>query len=469
MAEWAVHQDFGSSVAVAPREGAGATRQYFHAQRLCASGDVLTKDTWEPLRQHPPKNPDLVRRGQLLAYADSLASGDPSRLTPELRALRARVAVLADAVPDLLQKEMPKLFSRLPEASLWLVSVDEVLISRFALLRAQLALTLTPDMPLAPGSFPGIRLLSGQSLTVGTDFGNVHDPALLVFSPRSMGFSMSWFPHALILFFGQPMELYQRPEESFNALYRTRVLDRAQNWTDSAFLAGLTPAQAEALLPWWVERMNVIYSHALDPTAFADDLRLHNPASQTAWHLTFERMVSDGVLLLGDPNAPDPVRMQLAFDLLDKAENMLTYGRTGKWFEDLLKRSKAVPRLDAAWETLPDDLRERFRQHTKTVYDSMYDDIRQHALQYRLTSNGVRVARSDPASPLPVSMDEYVSRLVRAVRNSAHGLARQLRDQAGLVLATHDGEVPTQLVEVAKLVMFGLIGDADQLCAGTWW
>ena len=255
--------------------------------------------------------------------------------------------------------------------------------------------------------------MSGQSLTVGTDFGNVHDPALLVFSPSSMGFSMNWFPHALVLFFGQPMQLYQRPEESFNALYRTRVLDRPQNWTDRRFSDGLTPTDAESLLRWWVERLNIIYSHALDPTAFADELGRHDPASQTAWHLTFERMLSDGILLLGDPNAPDIVRMQLAFDLLDKAENMLTYGRAGTWFEDLLKRSVVVPRLDVAWESLPDALRERFRQHTKAVFDSTYDDIRKHTLQHRLTKGGVRVARADPASPQPMSMDEYVSRLVR--------------------------------------------------------
>ena len=156
MAEWAVHQDFGTSVTVAPREGAGATRSYFQAHRLCGSGDLITNGTWEPLRQHPPKSPDLVRRGQLLAYADSLTGADPHRLTPLLRALRARVAVLAEDVPDLLQEQMPNLFSKLPGASLWLVSVEEVLLSRFALLRAQLALTLTPDIPLTPGEFPGI-------------------------------------------------------------------------------------------------------------------------------------------------------------------------------------------------------------------------------------------------------------------------------------------------------------------------
>ena len=68
-----------------------------------------------------------------------------------------------------------------------------------------------------------------------------------------------------------------------------------------------------------------------------------------------------------------------------------------------------------------------------------------------------------------MSMDDYVTRLVRGVRNSAHGLARLLREEDRHVLATHEGAMPRQLADHAALVMLGLIADADKLCAGEWW
>jgi hypothetical protein len=103
------------------------------------------------------------------------------------------------------------------------------------------------------------------------------------------------------------------------------------------------------------------------------------------------------------------------------------------------------------------------------VFDSTYEDIRDHALAHRRTRKGMLVARGDDLTPRPMSMDDYATRLVRAVRNSSHGLARLLREEDRHVIATHEGTMPRQLADHAALVMFGLIADADKLCAGAWW
>ena len=131
----------------------------------------------------------------------------------------------------------------------------------------------------------------------------------------------------------------------------------------------------------------------------------------------------------------------------------------------------AVPtRTEASWQ--PRRARRdrgRVDDHTQRAFDLMYEDIREHALAHRRTPNGMRVARNDPANPTPVTMDEYVSELVRAVRNSSHGFSEVLRENSGLLVATHEGRMPSQLSNVAALVMLGLLADADRLCAGTWW
>jgi hypothetical protein len=79
------------------------------------------------------------------------------------------------------------------------------------------------------------------------------------------------------------------------------------------------------------------------------------------------------------------------------------------------------------------------------------------------------IAQGEPTAIRPMSMDDYVSRLVRESRNSAHGLSRQMRGDTGLLVATHDGTLPTQLTDLAKLVLFALVADAEALCLGAWW
>jgi hypothetical protein len=100
----------------------------------------------------------------------------------------------------------------------------------------------------------------------------------------------------------------------------------------------------EPLIPWWVDRLNVLYSHAADPTQFASDLGHHDVAAEAAWLLTLERMLVDALVMAGNPSAGDLIRAQLAFDVLDKTEGLLGYDESGPGFKDWLSRSKTLPR-----------------------------------------------------------------------------------------------------------------------------
>ncbi|MDE3075036.1 MAG: hypothetical protein KGJ86_06365 [Chloroflexota bacterium] len=365
---------------------------------------------------------------------------------------------------------MPRIFARMPGASLWFISVDELLARRLSFLRGQLALTLTPDLPLGTPDFDGFRLLSAHSLTGGgADFAGALSLPLLAFSPGVIGIPLSWAPHALVLLFGQTVDLHKPESDSPSNVFRPRAFGRPEGWSDPPFWRDLTPAEVEPLIPWWIERLNILYSHAADPTRFHDSFGRHDAGAQAAWHLTLERMLVDATLMLSEPTAADIVRMQLAFDILDKAEGLLGYTESGPGFKDLLRRSKTLPRIVRAWTTLPDPLERRFRDHSRVTFDSLYEDIRGHALKHRLTKNGVLVGDGDPSSPRPVSIDEYATRLLREIRNSAHGLGRLLRENERNLIATHTGDVPRQLADLTGLIVLALLADADRLCQGRWW
>ena len=73
--------------------------------------------------------------------------------------------------------------------------------------------------------------------------------------------------------------------------------------------------------------------------------------------------------------------------------------------------------------------------------------------------------------------DDYVAALMRTARNSSHGLRGILRPPAPgstkpdprLLLATNTGNVPESFYEVVAVIFFGLMADADRMCAGDFW
>jgi hypothetical protein len=472
LAEFRV-QDFGDAVLVEPAEGAGTVRQYMSLHRLCdAQTDLSDEQVWAPLSMYPPLGSgDASRRQGVVEHAERMAARQD--FAAHLSGLSAIVlGADHDELPGVLSEQLPGLFELLPNASVWWLAVDPLLARRFAVLRARLAFELTPDISGSPAEFEGLRLLSAHSLTEGLDFGKAVDPALLAFSPGVSGFSISKLPNGLVVMFGDLLELRVEPPALLSSLYEPRVLHHAATWEDGEFREGIAPSEAEDVLKWWVDGLNVFYSHAADPTGFSDPLGRHDPAAQTGWMLTWERLLADGITLASGVNMPDATRMELAFDLLDKAEQLLGYlkadNRSGKGFKRLVRRGDAVPALNRSWASLPEALRERFEKHTQAVYDTFYEEMRDRALTNRLTPKGLKVASGEPGNLQSVSTDAYVADLVRDVRNSAHGFMEQLQGDQRFRVATHDGTIPTQLTDIAVLVMLAFGGAAAEVVSGSW-
>jgi len=202
-------------------------------------------------------------------------------------------------------------------------------------------------------------------------------------------------------------------------------------WSGLELSEGLTATEAEGLLPWWVSRLNVLYSHACDPTRFATELGAYDAPRQYAWLLTFERMLADALLVLAQPQGPALVRQQAAFDVLDKAGALLGTrpDDSGGGFKRLLRRSDTLPRLRRSFANLPGNFPARFGSYAELLYDKTYDGIRSEVLPHRLTARGVRVARRDAETVEAEDMETYVSNTLRAIRNSAHGFLDTLADK----------------------------------------
>jgi hypothetical protein len=376
-----------------------------------------------------------------------------------------------------LSEQAAVLLDTFPNGSLWLVETDALLPARQSLLRILLNQELIPDVfPDNPdGQLAGLVMLQEHSLT-GASFAALLDPILLVFPPTTLGFAFDWMPHSLFFSTGFAGLLTEDHPPTFASVYSPRIQSGfGFHWGESTVWDKVGAATGETLLQWWVTRLNRIYSHACDPTRFGDSLGRFRPTRQAAWQLTFERMLADLLVIRSSPQASTLMLHQAAFDLLDKAEALLDYGskKSGMGFQRLLRRGEMIDRLNRKWNTcLPVQLRGRFRKYTEHLYARLYEEIRADAYSHRVTQRGILVWSDDEERLIERQMDDYVPKLIRAIRNSAHGLIEQLesphKHKERNLIATHTGKLPAVLPDLAALIGFALVADADGLCEGNW-
>jgi hypothetical protein len=465
--------DVGDHVVdVVPAEGAGVSRAFLQAHRLCDASTEITPEVWAPLIAHPGFEGNPARRQRLLQEAARLAAIDSAPAM--LQAIEGAVAGFTnDELPGWLEQQLPRLFQLFPEGSLWLISVDPVLLHRLTILGGTFVLDVVPDFPLDPNNVRGFDSLDEHSFTRGVAYGKALDPALLAFSPGAIGYAFDRQPHALVLLFGFDAELREVPPRSLSSLYEPDVFEGLADEPsdDPVFRDNLGAGDIETFFQWWVSRLNVFYSHTADPTRFIDENGDSDPAAQRAWFLTFERMLADSTLVLAAPQLAALARISAAFDLLDKAEALLGYGRegSGRGFERLLRRSEMTRRLEQAWQvSLPLGLRLRFQRHVEALFESVHAEIHEHALDFRRTRAAVEVGREQDDQLINRPLETYVPELIRATRNSSHGFLEALTGRERFLLATTDGHIPRQLADLIAFFIFGFAADADVVCAGTW-
>jgi hypothetical protein len=469
--------DLGAGiVTVAPAEGAGQTAKHFELHRLCDAGsDLDDPATWRTLRENPPRATEADPAGfraRMIALGNEVQE-ENSGIAADMVAfnLAAMGAAQTGELPELLKANLPALFGRFPGGSLWQVTVSGVLLARLSFGRAQFAFQLTPDIPIGPD----MEQLSGAAelgMGRGVDFAGAMTVPLLALSPAVLGMLMPAMPNILVFCFGEGAELRRPTPISFASMFRPGVLNHPAGLGPLPSLNALDASDGPQLLAWWVERMNCLYSHATDPTRFTDRDGYHDAPAQMAWMITLERLLGDVLSLLAEPQASDLQRVQIAFDLLDKAESLLGYERqdSGKGFEALLRRTQTVRRLHEAFSSLPGDLGARLSGEAERLFDRLYDQVYDNTAGFRQRpKGGATIAKKTPDNLNGIDAETLVATLMRAVRNSSHGLLDMLHTHDDrFLLAANTGGVPAELPALAPLIALGIVSDANGLIDGSW-
>lgn len=487
--QWKVREVTPGWASIAPAEGARAVKEYFRVTRLCDATTKLSDETFVNLLDHPKATPetltpatqpggapDLHWRDKLHQEAEKVAQtglpgSDLAALSTKLFALEGKEAA------SFLPGQMKGLFGAYPKGSLWFLETDPLLSHRLGALRVLMGFELLPDyadvLRRNQDDHPQIRTLQEHTLTQALHFDRLVEPALLAIPPASLGYVFPWAPHALVFLFGYPANLIQQRPTTLASLYTpdTQLAGFGSHW-NAAFYESFDGGDAESLLQWWVNRLNVIYSHATNPTRFADPKTAHmRPSDATAWLLTVERMLADYLTNAAMPQGPPLARLAIAFDQLDKAESLLgfTKDESGHGYQRLLRRKEMVRRLDAIWENrLPLQLRDAFRQHSRELYDRVYAGIQSETYHFRLHAGGVDVWSAKKNRLIHRAWDNYVPVVIHSVRNSSHGLLQALASADRGVIESHSGKLPAELPDLVSLLTIAMVADAERLCLGEW-
>lgn len=280
---------------------------YFQAHRVATARTDITKDdTWAFLGVHPPLSP----KPELSLTTKQHVQLDAMRQEPGLRALMQRLSIdvaitEVEGLPGIFGRELPDMFKRYPQGSLWYISVDPVLLGRLAFMRVALQLHLTPDADF--GGESRATFFNVHQLSTGATFDEVIKPILLTFAPVVSGFAMNVYPHAFVFLFGQFDDDHDMRNRGTGPIAESFFPSVNAHTTAPGIkvpVEQLPFGHIESLLAWWAARLSVLYGHAADPTRFRLPSGDHDVAAQAAWFFTFERLLADILAMTASVQEP---------------------------------------------------------------------------------------------------------------------------------------------------------------------
>lgn len=460
-----------------PSEGVGEIREYFEVIEVCdADSDLANSDVLQVIRKL-----DVYRRqpGGDLGYCERireqavglLPEDETRREYHEFAACRLLVAAACedDTVAELMVDILPNLFERFPKGKLLLVKTDPVLLARLAFARSQMSQQLAPDVPIE--KFEGMRSFESMTLSLGVSFFEIVGLPLMATSPLAMGAIIPMHPHCLVFCAGEGMRLSEgrRSPRSMGELFNSGPFSDSRGLDRSRVVEGAVDIDSAELMHWWVNALNVHYSRIADPTNWVDSGGYFDASEQVAWHVTFERILGDLLALLSDPYGLELTRVQSAFDVLDKAPQLLGYTRKkeAQGFKDLLRKDRIVTVAREAFRAAPGEAAAWLGDEVEELMAGMYESVLDGVVSQRKHEAGIEV-EGDGGSLELIATDDFVVELMRAIRNSSHGVLSILRsDRDRRCLVISDCRVPLELPAVAALIGFALIADPIRLMDGT--
>lgn len=367
-------------------------------------------------------------------------------------------AVVADQVREIFTR----VARELPGGSLWSGSYHPWLQPRLQIARTLFGLQHTPGRLnlMAP---EGITRAGGAlGAVTGFALGQYLEALFLAQAPWLPAISSSRAGGAAVLVFGNLQAGREEGPAELIDLYQPQLLS---GFLRRKSMPDFDVTDFERALPWGGSQISRLVTVAFDPAAFRAAAGGHDSAAQFATVLSVDRLFAVVNALLVASRREEFLRKTLLFEALDIIEG-LTSGRRNH--EQTLSFRHCGATLARLERRLPEPVQRlvlpRCRAAVNALHEMVggfFDTDRHEGTQLVLALNtGERRLTWDRA---------VVTYLRSVIRNGAHSYRDRMRQEPDRQLfASHTGELPAELSDLAYLHLLDLFTKPEQMVPAYW-
>lgn len=442
---------------LAERSG-GSTPPMLHVERLVDRYRGDTPTAMRRLKQLAPTDvhlgPDLPKRA-----ADELARLDAAH-PGDVGTWLYGAALITQAAPDDQLRDVILAVVRgrlqpnhLPDAAAYLLVVDQALSYRFSLTRALLQIADDPGLlERPPEEFLGFN--SARALFSDTTFGldAYLGPLLTSLTPWIWGITAPRAGAVIIYTFGRAIS--GRRGSASDPL--DLLLPRDQLGAGPP-QPSIGPRQIGQTLTWWAKQLSELFTEVTDPGNYVHVNGNYQPRK------AFERLLSveqafRHVQVLSASDRDSHTRRVLLFQTLDTLEGLRLLD-----FKQMCTLSRAQAELMDLEHMLPPDVASVLLPRARRAVEALKELQRGFFLPSRVSGDGVRVTGKHGEHVMP--LEAAVVAWLRLVRNAQHGFGGNVEfpGRDDVLLASHDGEVPRYLSDLAWLYLLRVVAHPSLL------
>lgn len=420
--------------------------------------------------RHRGDTPAAMRRLLQLPPTDRYLGSDvPKRAADELARLDAAhpgdlgawlygAAMITQAAPDDQLRDVILAVVRerlqpnhLPDAAAHLLAVDRALSYRFSLTRVLLQIDDDPGLlERPPEEFLGFNsaraLFSDTTLGLDAYLG----PLLTSLTPWIWGITAPRAGAVIIYTFGKAISGRRGSASDPLDLFLPRDRGGAGPGPPQPTIG---PRQIGQTLTWWSQQLSELFTEATDPGNYVDASGIYQPRD------AFERLLSveqafRHVQALSASDRDSHTRRVLLFQTLDTLEGLRLLD-----FKRMCTLSRAQAELTGLEHMLPPDVAPVLLPRARRAVKALEELQRGFFLPSRASHDGVRVAGKHGEQVMPLEV--AVAAWLRLVRNAQHGFGGKVEfpGRDDVLLASHDGEVPRDLSDLAWLYLLRVVAN----------
>lgn len=381
---------------------------------------------------------------------EKLMASHSTELSAMLHSARTLLiaAPKAELLPELVQQIIHDWFAKpLPGSSAHFVDVSDVLSARYTMVRV----LLYDGEPPEPGAGSPVFASSAellQDLYIGLS--SYLEPLFTSLAPYVWGMTASRAGGVIAFLFGEVVD-GRRATSADPISLSEPLLSRSSGSLEPP---QLEPRHFQAALNWWIGRLDLTFSHITDPTNYEVSGEF-DPSLALERMLTFQQ-VCRGVQSLA-LSRDDHVRRLLLFNVLDMLPGL---SRAFDW-KVTTSATRAGKLLERVRAQIPDDVGAVVLPRAVRAVDALVAVQSGFFMRTVVSDEEVRLPDSNGVL-VAVPKSTAASLWLRTLRNTQHGFDKPSpRDRA--LLAAHNGEVPTELADLAWLYLLAILADPSLL------